>query len=113
MREPRSEALLVYTTWPEAESAGAFAEAAVGEGLAACANILAPLTAIYRWQGKVERAQEIPMLLKTTRAAADALRERFLAAHPYDTPAFVALPIDLAASHGGFLEWIAAETESG
>ena len=106
----QSEPLLVYTTWPDAESARAFAAEAVSAGLAACANLLGPMTAIYRWQGAVEQAQEAPLLLKTTRAAAEALRGRFLERHPYDTPAFVALPVDAAASHGGYLAWLAAET---
>ena len=105
-----SEPLLVYTTWPDAESARAFAAEAVADRLAACANLLAPMTSIYRWQGAVEQAQEAPLLLKTTRGAVDALRARFLERHPYETPAFVALPVDAAASHGGYLGWLAAET---
>ena len=107
MSEPT---LLVYTTWPDAESARAFAAEAVADRLAACANLLGPMTSIYRWQGAVEQAEETPLLLKTTRAAVEALRVRFLERHPYDTPAFVALPLDPTASHGAFLDWIAAET---
>jgi periplasmic divalent cation tolerance protein len=107
---PDSEPLLVYTTWPDPESARAFAAEAVEARLAACANILAPMTSVYRWQGAVEQAAETPMLLKTTRAAAEALRARFRARHPYDTPAFVALPLDAAASDAPFLAWLAAET---
>ena len=108
-----NQLLLIYTTWPDAESAAAFAEEAVADRLAACANILGPLTAVYRWQGKVERNAEIPMLLKTSRTAVEALRARFLERHPYDTPAFVAVPIDTAASDAGFLAWIEAETAGG
>ena len=105
-----SRPLLIYTTWPDAESAEAFAALAVGERLAACANILGPLRSVYRWRGAVEQAQEIPMLLKTTAAAAEALRGRFVEHHPYETPAFVALPLDEAASLAPFLAWISAET---
>jgi periplasmic divalent cation tolerance protein len=105
-----SEPLLIYTTWPDAESALAFAESAVGEGLAACANVLAPITSVYRWKGVVERATETPMLLKTTRTRVKELESRFVQAHPYETPAFVAWPLDLSGSHGPFLHWLRQET---
>ena len=105
-----SEPLLIYTTWPDAESARAFAAEALEARLVACANILAPMTSIYRWQGQVEQASETPMLLKTTAEAAEALRGRFLERHPYDTPAFVALPLQAEACHAPFLAWIEAET---
>jgi periplasmic divalent cation tolerance protein len=113
MSEHDREALLVYTTWPDPESAAAFAEEAVAARLAACANILGPLSSVYRWRGAVERAQEIPMLLKTTRGAAAALKNRFLERHPYETPAFVAVAIDATVSHEAFLGWIADETLTG
>ena len=105
-----NEPLLIYTTWPDPESARAFAAEAVDARLAACANILPPMTSIYRWQGALEQATETPMLLKTTSGAVDALRDRFRAVHPYETPAFVALPLAEAASHAPFLAWIREET---
>lgn len=104
-----SRPVLVYTTWPDAESARAFAVEAVEARLAACGNLLAPMTSVYRWRGAVEQAVETPMLLKTTAAASDALRARFVERHPYDTPAFLVLSIDSAASHGPFLAWIEAQ----
>ena len=85
-----SEALLIYTTWPDLESAHAFGSKAVHAGLAACANILGPMRSIYRWEGAVEQADETPLLLKTTRRQLEDLRAAFLSSHPYDTPAFVA-----------------------
>ena len=106
-----SDALLVYTTWPDAESARAFAREAVEARLAACVHVLPPITSVYRWDDAVEEAQETPMLLKTTRAAADGLRARLTERHPYDLPAFVALPTDAAASSQAFLAWIEAETQ--
>ena len=71
-----SEPLLIYTTWPDTESARAFAAEAVEARLAACANILGPMTSVYRWQGAVEQATETPMLLKTTSDVVEALRAR-------------------------------------
>ena len=106
-----SDALLVYTTWPDPESARAFAREAVEASLAACVHVLPAIAATYRWKGAVEEAQETPMLLKTTRAAVEALRARLVERHPYDLPAFTALPVDAAGSSAAFLRWIGAETE--
>ena len=105
-----SDALLVYTTWPDAESARAFAREAVEASLAACVHVLPPIASVYRWNGAVEEAQETPMWLKTTRAAAGPLRALLDERHPYDLPAFTALPADAAASSPEFLAWIGTET---
>jgi periplasmic divalent cation tolerance protein len=102
--------LLVYTTWPDAETAAAAAAAAVEARLAACANILAPMTSVYRWEGKVERAGETPVLFKTTAARGAELRALLLARHPYDLPCVVALALEAPASNPAFLAWIEAET---
>ena len=104
------ETIFLYTTWPDAETAEAAAGAAVDQGLAACANILAPMTSVYRWKGAVEQATEIPVTFKTTRARAAALNALIVARHPYETPCILALPVEAAASHPAFLAWIAAET---
>jgi periplasmic divalent cation tolerance protein len=104
------EVTLVYTTWPDAETAAAAAEAAVGAELAACANVLAPIRSVYRWKGMVERASETPVLFKTTAAAAPGLRALLLARHPYELPCVLALPVDAAGSHPAYLAWIGQET---
>jgi periplasmic divalent cation tolerance protein len=106
------EVVLLYTTWPDAETAEAFAAEAVAERLAACANVLAPMRSVYRWKGAVDRAVETPMLLKTTRALAERLRDLVLARHPYDTPCVLALPVRSEGSNPEFLGWIVAETVS-
>lgn len=105
-----TEALMIYTTWPDERSARAFAGEAVEAGLAACGNIGGPITSVYRWKGAVEQASETPMWLKTTRNKAGVLRALFLERHPYETPAFVALAVDAEASSPAFLAWIAAES---
>jgi periplasmic divalent cation tolerance protein len=104
------EIVLLYTTWPDAETAEAAAEAAVNMGLAACANILAPIRSLYLWEGALERQGEHAMLLKTTAAAAPALRDLILARHPYETPAILALPVRAEGSNPAFLAWIRAQT---
>ena len=104
------EALVVLVTAP-AESVEAMAEALVEERLAACANLLPGVRSIYRWEGSVERDEEVLMLLKTTRAAFEDLTERVLELHPYDTPEVIALPV--AAGASGYLDWVAGSTTRG
>ncbi|MDB5439839.1 MAG: CutA1 divalent ion tolerance protein [Caulobacteraceae bacterium] len=101
-----SDIRLIYTTWPTAETAHAAAAALVEQGLAACANILAPMNSIFRWQGRTETAVEIPVLFKTTTGQAAELVDRIASLHPYEVPAIVAWEVDEAASHAPFLDWI-------
>lgn len=105
-----SGTVLIYTTWPDAETAERVGADAVAVRLAACANILAPMVSIYRWEGAIDRAAEVPMILKTTAAACEHLRDFILARHPYDTPAIVVLPVLAEGSNPAFLAWIATET---
>ncbi len=104
-----SDVVILYTTWPDAETAQAAGAAAVEAKLAACANLLAPMTSIYRWRGALQQTAETPMLLKTTAAGAPALRDFILARHPYDTSCVLALRVDLALSGAGFIQWIGEE----
>ena len=101
---------VLYTTWPDAETAEQAGAEALAERLAACVNIFAPIRSVYRWKGAVERAGEVPMTLKTTAEAADALVAFLAERHPYETPCIIAIPVDRAASHGDFLAWIEEET---
>lgn len=104
------EIVLLYTTWPDAETAEAAAVAAVESHLAACANILGPMTSVYRWEGRIERQGEIPMILKTTAAAAPSLSALIQERHPYQTPCVLALPVLAAGSNPAFLAWICEHT---
>jgi periplasmic divalent cation tolerance protein len=102
------ETLLVITTLPNADSAHALAHALVEQRLAACANVLAPCRSVYRWQGKVEDAEEVPLLIKTSAARYAALEAAIRAAHPYELPEIVAVRIDKGLP--AYLAWVAAET---
>jgi periplasmic divalent cation tolerance protein len=106
------EAVILYTTWPDADTARACGAAAVEAGLAACVNLLAPMASIYRWEGVLEEAGEVPALFKTTAARAEALRALILERHPYDLPCVVALPVSEAGSNPAYLEWIEASVAS-
>lgn len=103
-----SEVLLVLTNCPEEHSADRIALALVEQGLAACVNRLAPIASIYRWQGNVERASEVPLLIKTTRERYGDVEQAIRHLHPYDIPEIIAWPI--AAGHGAYLRWIESET---
>jgi periplasmic divalent cation tolerance protein len=104
------EPLLVLTNVPDAASAEKLALALIESRAAACVNVLAACRSIYRWQGAVERADEIPLLIKTTRAAYPWVEEVVRAQHPYDVPELIAIPI----THGlpAYLVWLAKETEN-
>jgi periplasmic divalent cation tolerance protein len=102
------EALLVLTNLPDAASARALADHLVAERLAACVNILAPCSSVYRWQGRVETAEEVPLLIKTSADRYPALEAAIRARHPYELPEIVAVP--LSRGLPAYLEWLAAET---
>jgi len=102
------DCLIVMTNLPDVESADRIARRLVDARLAACANILAPCHSVYRWEGQVEASREVPLLLKTTRARYAALEAELQAAHPYEIPEILAMPM----SHGlpAYLGWVARET---
>lgn len=102
------DVLLVLTNLPDADSAGRVARLLVEQRLAACVNVLAPCTSVYRWQGALETASELPLLIKTTRAAYPALQATLREAHPYELPEIVAIPVQEGLPD--YLAWVAAET---
>lgn len=106
--ETRSETLLILTNLPDEASAQVLATMLVTERLAACVNVLAPCRSVYRWQGEIETAQEVPLLIKTTAARYADLEAAIRAAHPYELPELIAVPI----AHGlpDYLSWVATET---
>lgn len=102
------ETLLVLTNLPDADSAERISRLLVEQRLAACVNILAPCTSVYRWNDTLETASEIPLLIKTTRARYPALQAALTTAHPYELPEIVAVPL-----HEGlpaYLAWVGTET---
>lgn len=107
--EPQDGIVMVYTTWPglvEAEAAG---RAIVADGLAACVNILPRMVSIYRWNGEIERADEVVMIFKTRADLADPVSQAVRARHPYETPAVLVMPV--TGGDADYLDWIALETD--
>lgn len=101
---------LIYTTWPDEESAQAAARTLLEEGLVACANILGPSRSMFHWQGEVQCEIEIVALFKTGAASAERTARRIAELHPYDEPAVLNLRVDGQGSSPGFLDWVSAQT---
>ena len=99
---------VVISTLPDQASAERLADHLVGERVAACVNILAPCRSVYRWEGKVERANEVPVFIKTTSDRYAALEAAIRAVHPYSVPEIVAIPA--VAGWPAYLAWVADET---
>ena len=93
-----SAAILVYTTFPNSETAEAVGRQLVQDGLAGCINILPGMIAIYLWQGALERAEEVVLIAKTSPERAKACMEAVLECHPYEIPAVLALPSAASAA---------------
>ncbi|WP_454711435.1 divalent-cation tolerance protein CutA [Cupriavidus nantongensis] len=104
------EVLVVLTNAPDAGTAARLSQAVLQARAAACVNRLAPVESEYWWQGKLEQAQEWPLLIKTTRARYAALEAVIRQHHPYDVPEIIAWP--LAAGYAPYLAWVHAETGS-
>jgi periplasmic divalent cation tolerance protein len=102
-------AVLVYTTWPsivEAEKAGRLI---VEKRLAACVNILPGMISHYWWEGKIERAEETVMLVKTRAPLAEDVRRAVKEMHSYTTPAIMVLPLE--SVDADYYRWIVKETK--
>lgn len=100
---------VVLVTAPDLATADALATALVEARLAACANILPSVTSVYRWEGAVERAEEVLLVLKTGSDRVAELVEATVERHPYDVPEVLALPV--AEGHGPYATWVRTETE--
>lgn len=101
-------ALLVFTNLPDEQSAARLAQKLIEQRAAACVNRLAPCTSTYRWEGKVETATEVTLLIKTTRESYPRLEQLIREAHPYELPEIIAVPV--SAGLPGYLRWVDQET---
>jgi periplasmic divalent cation tolerance protein len=103
-----TDVVLVLTTVPDEERGMAIARALVDAKLAACVNVLPPMTSVYRWRATVEQEIERQLVIKTTRDRVTAVQSKVGELHPYELPEFLVL----AVSGGGdkYLEWVRTET---
>lgn len=95
---------IVLSTTGSQEEARKIAHALVERRLAACVNIVSPVESVYRWQGKVERAQEWLLVIKTTDAAFPRVRDAISELHSYDLPECVVLAVEGGSPE--YLKWV-------
>lgn len=98
----------IYVTIPDMDQASAFAEELLQRRLIACANVLPGMRSWYRWQGKVQRDEEVVVILKTTAAMLDETLRAVDELHPYEVPCAVVWPVDTGLA--AYLDWVRAET---
>lgn len=99
-----TETLLVLSTCGQRGEADALAEALVSERLAACVNVVPGIHSVYEWQGRIERSEEVLLLIKTTRGKLAALEEAIRARSSYELPEVLAVPV---TGLEDYLRWVA------
>ena len=105
MKATRSFAAVLVTA-PDLKSARSLAKAILDAKAAACANLCPRIESHYWWQGRLERANEVLLILKTSQSKLPALEKLIHKRHPYDTPEILALPIKSGTQR--YLSWLAA-----
>ena len=103
--------MLACSTFPDIETARRIARQLVTENLAACANIVPTVESIYRWQDKIENAQETLVFFKTTAGRYEAFQDKLTSLHPYEVPEIICLRI--AAGLPGYLRWVSEGCSAG
>ena len=107
--KPDTAVSVVLCTCPPPE-AERLATTIVKSGHAACVNILPAVNSIYRWKGKLEKATESLLVIKCPADRVDELTAAIRAAHPYDVPEVVALPV--ASGNDAYLRWVVDESRA-
>ena len=105
------DALIVFTNLPDRASALKLAQELVDKRLAACVNVLGEAVSVYRWEGRVATEPEVPVLIKTCKARYREVEAAIAAAHPYELPEIMAVPVVRGLPE--YLTWVVAETISG
>lgn len=100
--------VIAFCTCPDAGSAARIGAALVEERLAACVNRLPGVASTYRWQGRIEHADEVLLLIKTTAERLPALQQRLPQLHPYELPELIV--VEAAGCLPAYLDWVATET---
>ncbi len=98
-----NETELLYVPVPDRDTGMRLARGAVAARLAACANLLSPMTSVYEWDGVLKEEEEIPLILKTSTGQAEALARWIEGEHPYDCPCILRLSTH---ANPAFLSWL-------
>ena len=107
MTQPAQQVALVLTTFSVGHAV-AVARVLVEERLAACVNVLPPMTSIYRWEGAVQQETEEQVVIKTSTDRLAALETRLRQLHPYELPEFLVITADAGAE--AYLKWVGSAT---
>ncbi len=105
------EHIVVFVTAPDEDTAAGIAKTSVGEGLAACANIVRNIRSIYKWQGKMEDESEVLMIAKTSRDKFEDLAKKVEDMHPYDVPEIISVPITQGSDP--YIKWLCEAVSGG
>jgi periplasmic divalent cation tolerance protein len=106
-----SDVVFLYVTHPDAKQALSLGRMLVADGLAACANVLPGMLSVYRWEDRIEDAEEAVMIVKTRTDLAAAAQAAIVAVHPFACPCVVIIPI--AGGHPAYLDWLMKSSRSG
>ena len=98
------QVVLVYSTFPDVETARIIAHQLISEHHAACANIIPGVESIYRWQNQIEQSNETLVLFKTTTTAYPAFQEALTNLHPYDVPEIICVAVNQGLP--AYLRWV-------
>jgi len=104
-----TKSILVLCTFPDPAFAKNIAERLVNEKLAACVNVITGVQSIFRWQGKIDNANENILVIKTKDSLYDELEVRIKELHPYELPEIISVPIDKGLNK--YLDWISESTK--
>ncbi len=99
---------MILTSLPDLAAARKLAKLLVTQRLAACVNVLAPCSSVYRWQDRIETATEVPMLIKTVASRYSGVEAAIRANHPYELPEIISVPV--VAGLREYLGWVNDET---
>lgn len=98
---------LVHVTFADAAEAERIGSAMIADRLAACVTIHPPCRSIYRWQGEIDRAHEVPATFKTAGARVERLKAAIVRQHSYDLPV---IEVTTAEVDAGVAAWVADST---
>ena len=108
-KDQSTKCIVILTTCSDYESAQRIATRLIEENLAACVQIDQPIVSVYRWENKVETAQEYRLVVKTSANCESLVFEMIQALHSYDVPQLVSIPITNGSN--AYLDWILEETK--
>ena len=103
-----TDVVIVLTTVPEGDLGDTIARRLIEERIAACVNVCAPMTSLYRWRGVVERETERQLVIKTTREHVPAVQACIAGLHSYELPEFMVIAV--ADGSTAYVDWVGRET---